>query len=330
MNDRVLAVIGPVLVALGAERNPECWVAWGEDPDIRYSLLAPTLAGVITLAVRFTNPEDGPRVIAKLVRWSKVAVSELSLDAGSGHRMVAVQVESLVLKGLDEEADRVCEFVRMLIAGVEDRLHSPVPMAAARGVAPVVEAPSAAVAPKPGVGKVTPARVPVVASPQSAETAVVQASGAPAAGKSGDGKLPASKTPKTPKVEKTTAPDVATSKTAPAAATTGHKSDRKAPPKASPKPSGLVLVPPSPAANAAASGPEAPAEFATSTEQVGTPTPIAARTARHAAGDVEPVVTPNHPDAEPERELDRSGWVSPHPISEQPARKPAKPRTWMP
>jgi hypothetical protein len=138
MNDRVLAVVGPVLADLGAERDPECWVAWGEDPDLRYSLLAPTLAGLITLAVRFTNPEDGPRVIAKLVRWSKVSVSELGLDAGGGHRMVAVQVENLVLKGVDEEADRICKFVRILIAGVDDRLQMPVPITAVRSVAPMV------------------------------------------------------------------------------------------------------------------------------------------------------------------------------------------------
>lgn len=143
MNDRVLAVVGPVLADLGAERDPECWVAWGEDPDLRYSLLAPTLAGLISVAIRFTNPEDGPRVIAKLVRWSKVSVSELSLDAGDGHRMVAVQVENLVLKGVDEEADRICKFVRILIAGVDDRLQVPVPITAIRGVAAVVTAPTA-------------------------------------------------------------------------------------------------------------------------------------------------------------------------------------------
>src|SRR5450830_643348 len=135
MNDRVLAVVGPVLADLGAERDPECWVAWGEEPDLRYSLLAPTLAGLITVAIRFTSPEDGPRVIAKLVRWSKVSVSELGLDSGGGHRMVAVQVENLVLKGMDEAADRICEFVRILIAGVDDRLQVPVPMTAVSGVA---------------------------------------------------------------------------------------------------------------------------------------------------------------------------------------------------
>ena len=144
MNDLVLAVVGPVLADLGAERDPECWVAWGEDPDLRYSLLAPTLAGLITVAIRFTSPEDGPRVIAKLVRWSKVSVSELGLDSGGGHRMVAVQVENLVLKGMDEEADRICKFVRILIAGVDDRLQVPVPITAVSGVAPVVAAPVAA------------------------------------------------------------------------------------------------------------------------------------------------------------------------------------------
>jgi hypothetical protein len=124
LDDAVAAVIGPILADLGAEPDPECWVAWGDEPQTRYSLLAPTMTGLITMAVRFTTQEDGPRVIAKLVRWSKVAVSELSIDAGGGHRMVAVQVENQVLKGMDEEADRICRFVRIVIAGVDDRLQA--------------------------------------------------------------------------------------------------------------------------------------------------------------------------------------------------------------
>lgn len=197
MDDRVLAVVGPVLTDLGAERDPECWVVWGEDPDMRYSLLAPTLAGLITVAIRFTSPEDGPRVIAKLVRWSKVSVSELGLDAGSDHRMVAVQVENLVLKGMDEEADRICGFVRNLLAGVEDRLQVPVPMASVSGVAPALAAPAAGRA--------------------SVRTATPTSAGAPAGGARVGAKRGAegSPAPKTPRGLKSTAPKGTASETAP-------------------------------------------------------------------------------------------------------------------
>jgi hypothetical protein len=219
MNERVLAVVGPVLVDLGAEPDPECWVAWGEDPDLRYSLLAPTLAGLITAAVRFTSPEDGPRVIAKLVRWSKVSVSELGLDAGGDHRMVAVQVENLVLKGMDEAADRICEFVRILIAGVDDRLQVPVPMTAVSGVAPVVAAPAAAL--RASVRAVTPT------------SAAVSAGGTGVEAKRGAKGSPA---PKTPKGVKTAAPKGSASEAAPvpAALMPALASGPAAPAKAAP------------------------------------------------------------------------------------------------
>jgi hypothetical protein len=279
MNERVMAVVGPVLADLGAESDPECWVAWGEEPDLRYSLLAPTLAGLITAAVRFTSQEDGPRVIAKLVKWSKVSVSELGLDAGGGHRMVAVQVENLVLKGMDEEADRICKFVLILIAGVDDRLQVPVPMAAAIGVAPVVAEPAAVL--RASVRTVTPT------------SAAVLAGGTGAKAKGGAKGSPAPKTPK------------------------GTASE------AAPVPAVLTL--------AVASGPVAPAEAAPSLGHAGPPTPIAGRAAaRHATAGVDPTAPTSPQNGEPEPEPDRSGWVSPHPIEEQIARKPAKPRTWMP
>jgi hypothetical protein len=136
MSSRVLAVLRPVLVDLGADADAECWVAWGEDADQRYSILAPTVAGLITVNVRPSDPA-GPRATAKLVRWTKLSVTELGIEASGGHRLVGVQVESLVLKGMDEEADRICEFVRELIAGIDGRNSSPVPIvvqaATARG-----------------------------------------------------------------------------------------------------------------------------------------------------------------------------------------------------
>jgi hypothetical protein len=70
--------------------------------------------------VRPSDPE-GPRATARLIRWSKLALTELGIEASGGHRIVGVRVESLVLGGVDEEADRICEFVRGLMAGIDGR-----------------------------------------------------------------------------------------------------------------------------------------------------------------------------------------------------------------
>ena len=37
---KVIPVVEAALVTLGAERDPECWVAWGDDPAVRYLILA--------------------------------------------------------------------------------------------------------------------------------------------------------------------------------------------------------------------------------------------------------------------------------------------------
>ncbi|HEX7491052.1 MAG TPA: hypothetical protein VF337_05060 [Candidatus Limnocylindrales bacterium] len=137
MSNRVLTVLRHVLVDLGSGPDAECWVVWGDDAETRYSVLAPTIAGLITAVVRPADRE-GPRVTAKLVRWSKVSVSELGVEAAGGHRLVGVQVESLVLKGVDAEADRICEFVRGLIAGIENRGRAPLAVLQAAAAEPTV------------------------------------------------------------------------------------------------------------------------------------------------------------------------------------------------
>jgi hypothetical protein len=149
-SDAVMAVVEPLLVDLGASADPESWVVWGEDPGMKYSILAPALGGLITVAVRPLGSQDGPRAGAKLIRWSKLAVSELNIDSTGGHRIVAVQVESYVLKGVDEEADHICEFVRNLIAGIENRV--PQIQQLVPGYAPVMAAGPAA-----GVASTAPA-----------------------------------------------------------------------------------------------------------------------------------------------------------------------------
>ncbi len=124
MSSKVLAVLKPVLADLGAAADPACWVLWGEDPEFRYSVMAPTQAGLITVAVRVSGAgSEGPRATGKLVRWGKLQVSELGLEAADGHRIVAVQVEGQVLKGVDDEADRICEFLLGLLAGIDGRAY---------------------------------------------------------------------------------------------------------------------------------------------------------------------------------------------------------------
>ena len=121
MSNAVLSVLRPVLSDLGADADPECWVQWGEDPEVRYQVMVPTRAGLISTAVRVNTGTDGPRAAGKLIRWARLQLSELSLESAGGHRIVAVQVEGQVLKGTDAEADRICEFVRGLIAAVDGR-----------------------------------------------------------------------------------------------------------------------------------------------------------------------------------------------------------------
>lgn len=149
-SDDVIARLEPLLADFGVPADPECWVAWGEDPAMRYSILVPSLAGLVSLVVRPMGSQDGPRASARLIRWSKLAVSELDVDSTGGHRIVAVQVESYVLKGTDDEADRIVQFVRGLIATIENRFPQPVSQLVAPGYVPPGYATSAGAGPTGG------------------------------------------------------------------------------------------------------------------------------------------------------------------------------------
>lgn len=118
---RIAAVVDPVLTALGAPADPVCWVAWGEEPGVRYSILLPTPAGLVTCFVRVNVPGEGPRASAKLVRWARVQLGELAIETQGGHRLLAFQVEGEVLNGADEVADRVAAFALELFAAMDGR-----------------------------------------------------------------------------------------------------------------------------------------------------------------------------------------------------------------
>jgi hypothetical protein len=121
LSGRVLEVVTPVLESLGAEADPHCWVAWGDDPGIRYLILAPTAPGLIACSVRLALPGEGPRASAKVIRWHRVQVGELAVESTGGHRLVSFQVETQVLRGADAMADRIAAFGLALLAAIDGR-----------------------------------------------------------------------------------------------------------------------------------------------------------------------------------------------------------------
>lgn len=129
LSGRVLDVVVPVLDALGADADPHCWVAWGDDPQIRYVIFAPSLSGLISCSVRLALPGEGPRASGKIIRWHRVQLGELAVETVGGHRLVSFQVESQVLRGSDAVADRVANFALALFAAVDGR---PIPDLGAR------------------------------------------------------------------------------------------------------------------------------------------------------------------------------------------------------
>jgi hypothetical protein len=121
MSAKVLAIVQPALTALGADADPQSWVAWGEDPHIRYVVLVPTASGLIWCAVRVNVPGEGPRASAKLVRWNRVQFGELALETQGSHRVISFQVEGTVIRGADAEADRIGQFAHSLLAVADGR-----------------------------------------------------------------------------------------------------------------------------------------------------------------------------------------------------------------
>ena len=121
MADKVLVPTRDALSLLGADRDPECWIVWGDDPSARWMLLAPSAAGLVQVNVRVNVPGEGPRAAGKLVRWHRVQVGELSAEVQGGHRVLTFQVESALLHGADEDADAAASFIGRLLAAMDGR-----------------------------------------------------------------------------------------------------------------------------------------------------------------------------------------------------------------
>jgi hypothetical protein len=117
---RVLDVVVPVLGVLDVEADPQAWVHWGDDPGSRYTIYAPIPAGLVVVAVR-TMGASGPRATAKMIRWSRLQLGELSVETEGSHRMISFQLESTVMRGADEVADAVGRFALVVLAAVEGR-----------------------------------------------------------------------------------------------------------------------------------------------------------------------------------------------------------------
>ncbi|HET7726489.1 MAG TPA: hypothetical protein VFK54_04105 [Candidatus Limnocylindrales bacterium] len=118
---KVLGVVEPVLATFGLERDPECWIVWGDDPGIRWTLVAAAPAGLVTCHVRVNVPGEGPRASAKLTRWPRVQVGELAVETQGGHRLVTFQVENVVMRGADAEADGIGRFALTVFDGIDGR-----------------------------------------------------------------------------------------------------------------------------------------------------------------------------------------------------------------
>ncbi len=125
MGPKVLATIDEALELLGAEPDPDCWVAWGDDPAIRYTVLVPIAAGLLSVHVRVNVPGEGPRAQGKLTRWNRVQSGELSVEIQGGHRLINYQIENNVLRGKDEEADALASFVHIVFDAIDGRSDAP-------------------------------------------------------------------------------------------------------------------------------------------------------------------------------------------------------------
>jgi hypothetical protein len=121
VSPKVQAVVDPALGMLGAPGDPDCWVVWGDDPGVRYMILAPTQSGLIQLNVRVNVAGEGPRASGKVVRWNRVQLGELGLEMQGGHRLISFQVETQVLNGADATADAIAGFAQVLFAAVDGR-----------------------------------------------------------------------------------------------------------------------------------------------------------------------------------------------------------------
>ena len=146
---KLAALVDPVLAALGVDPDPPCWVVWGDDPGTRHTILVPTDSGLVTCFVRVLVPAEAPRATAKLIRWNRVELGELSMETSAGHRLLSFQVEGHVLQGADDVADQIAAFALNMFAAIDGRPR-PSPAPSRRGAPKAATAKPAARRPSSG------------------------------------------------------------------------------------------------------------------------------------------------------------------------------------
>jgi len=280
MTNKTLAVIRTLVVDMGAEADPECWVVWGEDSESRYSVLVPALAGVISVAVRLSGTDEGPRANGQA---DSLAQADDQRAQRRGRRRASHRgraVESYVLKARTIIADRICEFVRGLIATIDNRNPQAIPIAVVQGAAV-----GGAVVALAGAGTNAPPRP----SRPMRTQGVAATTRAPGAEKPGSKAAGPTVAPAAPKVA------------AKSAAKPGEKAAAATKPTpAAPTPGALVPI--------------APVAQPTPLK------PIAERAAAAHHGAQPAHQRPSTAHKTPEPAADRPEWVSPHPIEEPPSR----------
>jgi hypothetical protein len=71
--------------------------------------------------VRVNVAGEGPRLSAKVTRWSRVQLGDLAVETQGIHRLLSFQVEQTVMRGADEVADKIAAFALVILAAVEGR-----------------------------------------------------------------------------------------------------------------------------------------------------------------------------------------------------------------
>jgi hypothetical protein len=66
-------------------------------------------------------PAEAPRATAKVIRWNRVELGELSMETSAGHRLLSFQVEGHVLQGADDVADQIAAFALDVFAAIDGR-----------------------------------------------------------------------------------------------------------------------------------------------------------------------------------------------------------------
>jgi hypothetical protein len=121
LGTKVTAVLEPVIVALGTEPDPHCWIFWGDDPSARFFLAAAVPAGLVTSHVRVNVPGEGPRVSGKLNRWPRVQLGEFALETSGARLILSAQLEGQIVRAVDDDAKRAAVFMQAVVAGIDGR-----------------------------------------------------------------------------------------------------------------------------------------------------------------------------------------------------------------